>query len=87
MSPPGSVNVSAGGQVLVENVDYIIDYNLGTVKILNQGLISSGVPVKVFSLKIMQALEFSREISWDYVADYLAKQNAREEINVLVHRW
>lgn len=45
--PPGSVTILAGGQVLVENVDYTIDYNLGTVRILNQGILSSGVPVSV----------------------------------------
>jgi cell surface protein SprA len=45
--PPGSVTVSAGGQMLQENVDYVIDYNLGTLKILNQAIINSGVPVNV----------------------------------------
>ena len=45
--PPGSVSVLSGGQVLVENVDYTIDYNLGTVRILNQAIITSGVPVSV----------------------------------------
>jgi cell surface protein SprA len=32
--PPGSVTVTAGGQILREGFDYSIDYNLGTVKIL-----------------------------------------------------
>ncbi len=45
--PQGSVTVSAGGQTLTENVDYIIDYNLGTVKIVNQAIVNSGVPVNV----------------------------------------
>ena len=45
--PPGSVSVTAGGQVLQENVDYTIDYNLGTLKIINQAIINSGVPVNV----------------------------------------
>lgn len=45
--PQGSVSVSAGGQVLREGRDYIVDYNLGTVKIINQGLLSSNIPVKV----------------------------------------
>ena len=45
--PQGSVTVSAGGQILQENVDYIIDYNLGTLKIINQAIINSGVPVNV----------------------------------------
>lgn len=45
--PPGSVTVTAGGQILREGLDYTIDYNLGTVKILNAGILSSNVPVKV----------------------------------------
>lgn len=45
--PPGSVTITAGGQLLVENVDYVIDYSLGTVKILNQSIINSNVPVDV----------------------------------------
>jgi len=45
--PQGSVSVTAGGQILKENVDYTIDYNLGSVKIINQAILSSGVPVSV----------------------------------------
>ncbi len=45
--PPGSVTVSAGGQVLREGSDYVVDYNLGSVKILNQAILSSNVPVQV----------------------------------------
>ena len=45
--PPGSVTVTAGGQVLREGMDYTVDYNLGTVKIINSGILSSNIPVKV----------------------------------------
>lgn len=45
--PPGSVTVTAGGQILKEGLDYTIDYNLGSVKILNAGILSSNIPVKV----------------------------------------
>ncbi len=45
--PQGSVTVTAGGQVLQENNDYVIDYNLGTLKIINQAIVNSGVPVNV----------------------------------------
>jgi len=45
--PPGSVVVTAGGQTLKENVDYIVDYNLGTVQVINQAILNSGVPVNV----------------------------------------
>ena len=45
--PRGSVSVTAGGQVLQENVDYEINYDLGTLRITNQAIINSGVPVNV----------------------------------------
>lgn len=45
--PQGAVSVSAGGRVLVENQDYTVDYNLGRVKIINQGLLESQTPIKV----------------------------------------
>ena len=45
--PQGSVRINAGGQLLVEGADYNIDYNIGTVKILNQAILNSGVPVNV----------------------------------------
>ncbi|HZF99829.1 MAG TPA: cell surface protein SprA, partial [Chitinophagales bacterium] len=45
--PQGSVSVTAGGQVLQENVHYTIDYNLGRLKIIDGGILNSGVPVTV----------------------------------------
>lgn len=45
--PQGSVSVTAGGQILTENVDYTIDYNIGSVKILNSAILNSGVPVNI----------------------------------------
>ncbi len=45
--PQGSVKVSSGGIALVEGQDYTVDYALGRVKILNQGLIQSGAPLSV----------------------------------------
>jgi len=45
--PRGSVTVTAGGQVLRENIDYEINYDLGSLKVINQAIINSGVPVSV----------------------------------------
>ena len=45
--PQGSVIVTAGGIKLVENQDYTVDYTLGRVKIINQGLLESGTPIKI----------------------------------------
>ena len=45
--PRGSVKVTAGGVPLTENVDYTVDYTLGQVTILNQGILNSGTPIHV----------------------------------------
>jgi cell surface protein SprA len=45
--PRGSVTVTAGGQVLQENIDYEINYDLGTLRVINQSIINSGVPVNI----------------------------------------
>ncbi len=45
--PPGSVTVTSGGTTLKEGVDYQVDYSLGTVRILNQSILNSGIPVNV----------------------------------------
>lgn len=45
--PQGSVSVTAGGQRLVENQDYQIDYGLGRIKILNTGILNSGMPINI----------------------------------------
>jgi len=45
--PQGSVSVTAGGQKLIENQDYQIDYGLGRIKILNTGILNSGIPITV----------------------------------------
>ncbi|RKF05281.1 protein involved in gliding motility SprA [Tenacibaculum lutimaris] len=43
--PRGSVRVTAGGRQLVEGVDYVVDYQLGRVQILDPGLEASGIPI------------------------------------------
>ena len=45
--PRGSVKVTAGGRQLVEGVDYVVDYQLGRVQIIDPGLQSSGTPINV----------------------------------------
>lgn len=45
--PQGSVTVTAGGVALQENIDYTVDYALGRVKIINEGLLNSGTPIKI----------------------------------------
>lgn len=45
--PKGSVVVTAGGQKLVEGTHYTVDYNLGRVTIIDQGILNSGQQVKI----------------------------------------
>jgi cell surface protein SprA len=45
--PRGSVKVTAGGRQLVEGVDYVVDYQLGRVQIIDPGLQASDIPINV----------------------------------------
>lgn len=45
--PRGSVRVTAGGRLLQEGVDYTVNYQLGRVTILDEGLKSSNIPIEV----------------------------------------
>ena len=45
--PRGSVVVTAGGRVLVEGVDYSVNYQLGRVQILDASLQASNTPIQV----------------------------------------
>lgn len=45
--PQGSVTVTMGGTPLEENIHYTVDYNLGRVKIIDEGILSSGQQIDV----------------------------------------
>jgi len=73
--PQGSVNVTAGGVPLTENVDYTVDYTLGRVRIINEGILSSGTPINIslesnslFNLqqKRMMGLRVDHEVNRDF---------------------
>jgi cell surface protein SprA len=55
--PQGSVTVSMGGTPLEENIHYTVDYNLGRVKIIDEGILSSGQQIDV-------KLESNSAYSW-----------------------
>ncbi len=44
--PRGSVTVTSGGRELAEGIDYIVDYQIGTVQIINPNLIASDAPIE-----------------------------------------
>ena len=45
--PRGSVTVTSGGRELLEGVDYVVDYQIGNVQIIDPNLISSNAPINV----------------------------------------
>lgn len=45
--PQGSVVVTAGGRVLVEGIDYTVNYQLGKVQILDPALQASNTPIEI----------------------------------------
>lgn len=45
--PQGSVTVSAGGNQLKENIDYTVNYGIGEIVIVNQGVLNSGIPIDI----------------------------------------
>ena len=45
--PRGSVKVTAGGRVLVEGIDYTVDYQQGRVQILDEALKASNTPIDI----------------------------------------
>lgn len=72
--PRGSVTVTAGGQILQENIDYEINYDLGTLRIINQAIINAGLPVQVqYENNAMFGLQQKNFMGLRL--DYLASQN------------
>jgi cell surface protein SprA len=69
--PQGSVKVTAGGVPLTENTDYIVDYNMGTVTIINSALIESQTPIQV-SLENNQFFGFQTKTLVGTHLDYKA---------------
>lgn len=79
--PKGSVTVMAGGRVLLEGVDYDINYDLGTIKITNAAIVNSGIPVQVnFENNAGFGL-----ITRNYMGlrlDYMAKNTAKTQLTL-----
>lgn len=79
--PPGSVTVLSGGTILRENVDYTIDYNLGTVRILNQAILNSGVPVTV-QYENNAGFGIQQRNFLGLRADYMAMNTAKKSLSL-----
>ncbi|MEO6454739.1 MAG: cell surface protein SprA [Ginsengibacter sp.] len=79
--PPGSVTVSAGGQQLRENIDYTINYDLGTIKVINQAITNAGIPVQVnYENNASFGLQQRNYMALRF--DYLAKNTVKEQLSV-----
>ena len=90
----GSVKVTAGGITLQEDVDYIVDYTQGRVKVINQGLLESETPIAIstesqdlFSMqrKTMLGTHLNYEISKNFnigsTVMYLLEKPLTQKVN------
>lgn len=93
--PEGSVTVTAGGVRLNEGTDYTVDYNLGRVKILNQGILEAGTPIKVqlesnslfgFQQKSLVGAhfnyEFDKDFNWGATVMNLTEKPLTQKVNI-----
>jgi cell surface protein SprA len=67
--PQGAVVVTANGVTLAENTDYTVDYTLGRVKIINEGILNSGATIKV-SLESNSLFNVQQKSLWGTRLDY-----------------
>ncbi len=72
--PKGSVKVTAGGMQLQEGTDYVVDYLLGRVSIMNQGLLESGTPIKI-ALESNELFNFETKTLLGTHLDYRINDN------------
>ncbi len=72
--PQGAVIVTANGVALSENTDYTVDYTLGRVKIINEGILNSGATIKV-SLESNSLFSVQQKSLWGTRLDYKAGRN------------
>lgn len=72
--PEGSVKVTAGGLTLTENVDYTVNYSMGTVSIINQGVLNSGTPINI-SLENQSNYNMKDQRMFGLNLDYMFSDN------------
>ncbi|WP_051568712.1 T9SS outer membrane translocon Sov/SprA [Crocinitomix catalasitica] len=93
--PEGSVSVTAGGAKLTEGVDYTVDYNLGRVRILNQGILESQTPIKVqlesnsyYGIQSKSLVgahfnyEFNKDFNWGATVMNLTEKPLTTKVNI-----
>jgi cell surface protein SprA len=70
----GSVVVIAGSTTLVEGTDYTVDYNLGRIKIINEGILASGQEIRIRFEK-QDLFNFRRKTFLGTRLDYKVNEN------------
>jgi cell surface protein SprA len=78
--PPGSVHVTAGGQVLRENIDYTVNYDLGTIKVINPAITNAGLPVQV-NYENNASFGLQQKNYMALRLDYLAKNTTKQQLS------
>lgn len=78
--PRGSVTVSAGGRVLQEGIDYEINYDLGTLKVINSAITNAGLPVQV-NFENDQSFGIIQKAVTALRWDYQAKNTQKEQLS------
>ncbi len=79
--PKGSVSVTAGGRVLQEGVDYDINYDLGTIKIINTAILNAGLPVQV-NFENNAAFGLQQKSFMGLRLDYQLKNTAKTQVSI-----
>jgi len=72
--PQGSVVVTAGGMTLTENIDYTVNYSMGTVTITNEGILKSGTPISI-SLENNSQFGFNKKRFFGANVEYNFNEN------------
>lgn len=72
--PVGSVQVFAGNTPLQEGVDFMVDYYIGRVRILNQSLLQSGQPIRI-KLENSQLYGLQQRTLMGGRLDFIANKN------------
>lgn len=71
---PGSVVVTAGGVTLTENTDYLVDYAMGRVTIINQSILDAGTKVNA-SLESNDTYALQRKTLVGFNMEYAYSKN------------
>jgi cell surface protein SprA len=79
--PKGSVQVTAGGRLLQEGLDYDINYDLGTIRIINPSITNAGLPIQVNS-ESNAGFALQQRAFKAIRLDYMAKNTPQSQLSL-----